>query len=966
MANKSPRAPSVPSTGTRVILPPLSPANRTGTSAISSNPDRLLDAFDVFVASRRGNGSDEQQPDPIDFLNQHFSSEAQIVAQLSNIREAISDRMDRLDDKISSALQRQSESAELTQQHVQDAKVSVVNLEKRIRLVQEKASQSEKTVREITKDMKRLDCAKRHLQRTITTLKRLHMLVHAVEGLRQACLLQPYPDYKSASHLVDATRLLLKHFDTYTQKVEPMRLLATKVDDLQAELKFSLVRAFRIVNFGPEKTKQMEKKGKKMSLVRPEDDILVDVGSETSDDIIEENQDLDEDPKPKRPPPPPMSPDSMAGGVLLIDAIGKEARIEFMTGFVQDQLIEYSKIYKPVKEKPIEKPRVSSFMAQPEAPKDDAKQEYALEFIEKRFLWFSKLLTGIQQMYPGVFPTYWNLEYHLAKNFLRRTKSHLLALLSGPNKDPDANNATILLKALQKTIIFEKDVCSALQREYGVVFLDGPKKDTAGNSAANVNSKVPPSIKGSTVAIGEDSSANEIEEDGRAPTENVAVEPLLGLASSAFDKHMRPYIALEEQSMDEQLVSSLEDRTVDTRGNHPVFTTSTKLFVYIKGSITRCTNLTKGNTFFLLYNAFQDSLRKYAQVLSSKLPPPLPAKTVGPLNMPPVPFAKNPLQQTEAPPAQAATYKVPVGEEVTICHVIGTCEYCAETVEALEDLIRDTIDDEFKDKIDMMAQQEAFHEITAKAIRVLVSGLENRLDEPFKMMSSINWAMFAEVGEESDYVRYMHKEIQPYVSSSRTLIPKSYFQSFCDKFALGFTSMYYDSVIRLKTISEQGSQQLLLDVYNLKTLILKLPVLEVSTASTPTARKAVATGSTIAPAMYTKMVQKQFKNIELLLKMAGTPINLLIDVFKDQWPGGTALDLQQVMSLKGLKRNEQAAMLEKFGLDPKMARKGATVNITSATIVSERFQAVQESASRVDMSQMRQKVNDFRNSFRPV
>lgn len=542
-----------------------------------------------------------------------------------------------------------------------------------------------------------------------------------------------------------------------------------------------------------------------------------------------------------------------------------------------------------------------------------------------------------------------------------------LLTVSGPNKDPDANNATILLKALQKTIIFEKDVSSALQREYGVVFLDSTSKDSAEKKApSKTNPKAPPSVKGSTVTTGEDALATGLGEDDRASTEKVPVEPLLGLASSAFDKHMRPYIKLEEQSMDEQLVSSLEDRAVDTRGNHPVFTTSTKLFVYIKGSITRCTNLTKGNTFFLLYNAFQDSLSKYSQVLSSKLPPPLPSKSVGPLNMPPVPFAKNPLQQVDPPPTQTASYKVPPGEEVTVCHVIGTCEYCAETVEALEDLIRDTIDDEFKDKIDMMAQQEAFHEITAKAIRILVSGLENRLDEPFKMMSSINWAMFVEVGEESDYVRYMHKEIQPYVSASRTLIPKSYFQSVCDKFALGFTTAYYDSLIRLKTISEPGSQQLLLDVYNLKNLILKLPVLEASAATTPTARKAVATGSTIAPAMYTKMVQKQFKNIELLLKMTGTPINLLIDVFKDQWPGGTALDLQQVMSLKGLKRNEQAAMLEKFGLDPKLARKGAAVNVTSATIVSERFQAVQESASRVDMSQMRQKVNDFRNSFRPV
>ena len=229
-------------------------------------------------------------------------------------------------------------------------------------------------------------------------------------------------------------------------------------------------------------------------------------------------------------------------------------------------------------------------------------------------------------------------------------------------------------------------------------------------------------------------------------------------------------------------------------------------------------------------------------------------------------------------------------------------------------------------------------------------------------MTSINWSVFAEVGEESDYVRDMHKEIQPYVSTARGLIPKSYFQTFCDKFALGFTTTFYDTLVRLKSISEPGSQQLLLDVYNLKTLFLKLPVLEKSTASTPAARK--ATMSTIAPAMYTKMVQKQFKKIELLLKMTATPVNLLIDVFKDQWHGGTMNDLQQVMSLKGLQRSQQAKLFEKYGLDPVAARKGAASKITSSTIVSEKFQAVQDSTSKIDMSQMKQRVNDFRNAFR--
>lgn len=323
-AKKTSAATSI-QTATRAVLPPLSSSQ--ANAVISHDPTRLLDAFDTYVSNRRSSGT---EPDPIDFINQHYSSESLLVAQLPEIRDAIGERMNRLDDRISNALQRQSESAEATQKHVQEAKVSVASLEKRIRQVQTKASQSEKTVREITKDMKRLDCAKRHLQRTITTLKRLHMLIHAVEGLRQSCLLQPHPDYKSASHLVDATRLLLKHFDAYTHKVEPMRLLSNKVDDLQGELKFRLVRGFRVVGFGVEKTREMEKKKSKLkSLVNPEDDPFsqIEEQNEEEDDSSEEHET-----KSNIQLPPLMTPDTMAGGILLIDAIGKEARIEFMTG----------------------------------------------------------------------------------------------------------------------------------------------------------------------------------------------------------------------------------------------------------------------------------------------------------------------------------------------------------------------------------------------------------------------------------------------------------------------------------------------------------------------------------------------------------------------------------------------------------------------------------------------------------
>jgi hypothetical protein len=76
------------------------------------------------------------------------------------------------------------------------------------------------------------------------------------------------------------------------------------------------------------------------------------------------------------------------------------------------------------------------------------------------------------------------------------------------------------------------------------------------------------------------------------------------------------------------------------------------------------------------------------------------------------------------------------------------------------------------------------------------------------------------------------------------------------------------------------------------------------------------------------------------------------------------------MTLKGMKRIEQVPMLEKFGFDPASALKGVTAGVTSAAIVSERVQQLQDQGSTVaakvnsDLNQMRQKVDDFRKTFR--
>jgi len=56
------------------------------------------------------------------------------------------------------------------------------------------------------------------------------MLLHAAEQLRKAAMVtpqQPIPKYAQAAHLVDATRLLLGHFEGYMSSVPKMRQVSS-------------------------------------------------------------------------------------------------------------------------------------------------------------------------------------------------------------------------------------------------------------------------------------------------------------------------------------------------------------------------------------------------------------------------------------------------------------------------------------------------------------------------------------------------------------------------------------------------------------------------------------------------------------------------------------------------------------------------------------------------------------------
>ena len=89
----------------------------------------------------------------------------------------------------------------------------------------------------------------------------------------------------------------------------------------------------------------------------------------------------------------------------------------------------------------------------------------SLDQIDRRFAWFRRLLRGIEAKYTDVFPLHWQIPHRIVLDFLAQTKSQLLEVLGCG--DPELENVTILLKALQKSIMFEKEMMAQFEGEDG-------------------------------------------------------------------------------------------------------------------------------------------------------------------------------------------------------------------------------------------------------------------------------------------------------------------------------------------------------------------------------------------------------------------------------------------------------------------------------------------------------------------
>ncbi|KAM9320711.1 vacuolar protein sorting-associated protein 53 homolog [Gastrophryne carolinensis] len=167
----------------------------------------------------------------VEYINTLFPTE-QSLSNIDDVVNKIRFKIRRLDDGIRGVVRGQTNVGQDGRQALEEAQKAIQQLFGKIKDIKDKAEKSEQMVKEITRDIKQLDHAKRHLTTSITTLNHLHMLAGGVDSLEAMTRKRQYGE---VANLLQGVVNVLEHFNKY-MGIPQIRQLAERVKAAQTEL----------------------------------------------------------------------------------------------------------------------------------------------------------------------------------------------------------------------------------------------------------------------------------------------------------------------------------------------------------------------------------------------------------------------------------------------------------------------------------------------------------------------------------------------------------------------------------------------------------------------------------------------------------------------------------------------------------------------------------------------------------
>lgn len=320
-----------------------------------------------------------------------------------------------------------------------------------------------------------------------------------------------------------------------------------------------------------------------------------------------------------------------------------------------------------------------------------------------------------------MFPQNWEVSERITVQFCHNTREELTKIMAKRKHEIDVK---LLLYAIQKTASFEQ----LLARRF----------------------------TGATLV--ENADASKIDLD------DLQKSPFLGLIGKCFIPHLKIYI----DNIDKNLADLIERFLQDEKQNISsdiidiqvtVLPSCSDLFMFYKKSMIQCHQLDRCHSMLDLTKTFQKYLREYAfKILMNSLPKIEAQSLVGVQTFRDIPkMSSGLIQNFSSLLKEGDLPKLTKEEQIKICCILTTGEYALETTQQLSEKLKEKIDPNLADQIDLTQEQDNFHgqvennfqinfkylihcftcRVISNCIQLLVQDLENACEPALTTMSKV-------------------------------------------------------------------------------------------------------------------------------------------------------------------------------------------------------------------------------------
>uniref|UniRef100_A0A182TEZ6 Vacuolar protein sorting-associated protein 53 homolog n=1 Tax=Anopheles melas TaxID=34690 RepID=A0A182TEZ6_9DIPT len=527
-----------------------------------------------------------------------------------------------------------------------------------------------------------------------------------------------------------------------------------------------------------------------------------------------------------------------------------------------------------------------------------------LDKIDKRYAWVKRHLLDFEEKYGTVFPADWEVSERITVQFCTITREELAKIVARRRTEIDVK---LLLFAIQKTANFEQ----LLDKRFnGTTLVEATSEE---------------------------------------------VRPERGSFSSLIGSCFKPYLDIYMDSIDRELTALIEQfaqanqqMMVPKEINPGILPNCADLFVFYKKCMVQCMQLSNEKPMYDLVLLFKKYLREYAaKVLEARIPKPQPPNTTTSSISSSMSLLTKDFQNLSTAAGQVIHNFLKEGETPRfssedmrkICYILATAEYCLETVQQLEDKLKEKIDKQYVAKVDLSDEKDVYHRIISNCIQLLVHDLDAACEQSLLLMTKIAWHSISNVGDQSGFVNQIITNLKQTVPVIRDNLANSrkYYTQFCHKFVNSFIPKYINTLYRLRptssgsssasgtaalvasasssSLSEGGAssgaasggnilgcEQLLLDTHSLKTVLMDLPSIGSQVQRKP-------------PASYTKVVVKGMAKAEMIIKVVMQPVHpasLYIEQYLKLMPESSVVEFHKILEMKNVRKIEQQQLVEAY------------------------------------------------------